>query len=126
MVRAHRYISARVVNVRPQAKSINSTIFAEDVQGRVDITRTFLGRELNTEYLFGLFANIAANKNEFTLLGYPTSYEITHFAASQNIASASIRYERIAQQIKSLYTDRVHQLHVQLPSSEGLRRPHPD
>lgn len=82
-----------------QAKDINSTIFAEDVQGRVDITRTFVGRELNTEYLFGLFANIATNKNEFTLLGYPTSYKVTHFAASQNIASASTRYNIIVLQL---------------------------
>ena len=62
----------------------------------MDITRTFTGRELNTEYIFGLFANLAAAaKNEsafFTLLGYATSYEIVHFAASQNIASASTRY----------------------------------
>ena len=34
-----------------QAKSINSTLLAEDVQGRIDITRTFVGRELNTEYV---------------------------------------------------------------------------
>ena len=34
-----------------QANSINSTIFAESVQGRVDLTNTFDGRELNTEVL---------------------------------------------------------------------------
>jgi len=82
-----------------QAKAINSSVFAEDVQGRVDITRTFDGRELNTEYIFGLFAKLAANPNSFTLLGYPTSYEITHFAASQNIASASTRSAYAAQKI---------------------------
>ena len=68
---------------------------AENIQGRVDITRTFDGRELNTEYLFGLFANLAASTNDtsaFSLLGVPVGYEITHFAASQNIASASTRY----------------------------------
>ncbi|KAL9128137.1 MAG: hypothetical protein Q9217_003111 [Psora testacea] len=75
-----------------QAESINSTLFSTDVQGRVDITRTFIGRELNTEYIFGLFANLAANQKAFTLLGFATSYEIVHFAASQNIASASTRY----------------------------------
>ena len=78
--------------LHPQAKSVNSSLLAPDVQGRVDITRTFTGQELNTEYLFGLFANIAAAPNEFTLLGIPLAYEITHFAASQNIASASTRY----------------------------------
>ncbi|KAL9634652.1 MAG: hypothetical protein Q9164_003963 [Protoblastenia rupestris] len=72
-----------------QAEAINSTLFSTDVQGRVDITRTFTGRELNTEYIFGLFSNLAANQDSFTLLGFATSYEIVHFAASQNIASAS-------------------------------------
>src|ERR1700736_3434432 len=32
-----------------QANMINSTLFAESVQGRVDMTTTFDGRELNTE-----------------------------------------------------------------------------
>ena len=32
-----------------EAASINSTLFSEDVQGRVDLTSTFDGRELNTE-----------------------------------------------------------------------------
>jgi hypothetical protein len=34
-----------------QTDMINSTIFAENVQGRVDVTNTFDGRELNTEVL---------------------------------------------------------------------------
>lgn len=85
--------SGETDNRRPhQAKSINASILAPNVQGRVDITRTFDGAELNTEYLFGLFANLAASPQAFTLLGIPTGYEITHFAASQNIASASTRY----------------------------------
>ena len=54
------------------------------------IARTFDGRELNTEYLFGLSANLATSP-AFSLLGIPISYEITHFAASQNIAAASTR-----------------------------------
>lgn len=75
------------------AKAINSTLLAEDVQGRVDVTRTFTGRELNTEYLFGLFANLAASSSGgVTLLGVPLSYEILHFAASQNVVSALTRY----------------------------------
>lgn len=81
----------QILKLQEQAKSINSTILAEDVLGRIDITRTFEGRELNTEYLFGLFANIAATPNSITLLGIPISYEIIHFAANQNIASASTR-----------------------------------
>jgi len=34
-----------------QTNMINSTLFSEDVQGRVDLTNTFDGRELNTEVL---------------------------------------------------------------------------
>jgi len=57
--------------------------------GRVDITRTFVGRELNTEYLFGLFAQLALNPNATTLLGVPINYSIVHFTANQNIAAAA-------------------------------------
>ncbi|KAL9076298.1 MAG: hypothetical protein Q9161_001014 [Pseudevernia consocians] len=103
--------------------SINSTLLAEDVQGRVDTTRIFDGREINTEYLFGLFANLATSSNDpnafslfglfanlatsgndpnaFSLLGIPTSYEITHFAASENIASASTRFQFFFQAVNT-------------------------
>lgn len=37
-----------------QANSVNSTLFSQDVQGRVDLTNTFDGRELNTEVPFSL------------------------------------------------------------------------
>ncbi|KAJ0108897.1 hypothetical protein J7T55_005440 [Diaporthe amygdali] len=69
-----------------QALSINSTLFSEDVIGRVDATRDFVGRELNTEYIFGLFSELAINPDAFSLLGTPMSYKITHFAANQNVA----------------------------------------
>ncbi|KAF8862728.1 hypothetical protein BDZ45DRAFT_769025 [Acephala macrosclerotiorum] len=75
-----------------QAKSINSTLLAKDVQGRIDITRTFDGRELNTEYLFGLFANLAADPNSISLLGVPISYEILHFTANEYVTSAATRF----------------------------------
>ena len=55
----------------------------------MDITRTFDGPELNTEYLFGLFAQLALNRNATTLLGVPLNYTIVHFTANQNIASAA-------------------------------------
>ncbi|KAE8355379.1 hypothetical protein BDV28DRAFT_163146 [Aspergillus coremiiformis] len=69
-------------------KQINTTddsIFAKDVQGRVDTTRTFPGRELNNEYIFGLFSQ----PETFSLTGIPIAYNITQFVASQNIASAT-------------------------------------
>ena len=71
-----------------QAKSINSTLFSDDIQGRVDLTNDFDGRELNTEYIFGLFANIANNKT-FSLLSIPVAYEERAFISSGNIASTS-------------------------------------
>ncbi|KAG0647323.1 hypothetical protein D0Z07_6924 [Hyphodiscus hymeniophilus] len=74
-----------------QAKSINSTLLSENVQGRMDATRTFDGRELNTEYLFGLFANLAATPSSISLLGVPISYEVLKFAANDYISSASTR-----------------------------------
>ena len=75
-----------------QAESINSTLLAENCQGRIDITRTFDGRELNTEYLFGLFATLAANPNQLSLIGVPLTYEIIHFSAQEYISSAATRF----------------------------------
>jgi hypothetical protein len=89
-----------------QAKSINSTLLADDVQGRIDVTRTFDGRELNTEYLFGLFANLAADPNSISLLGVPISYEILHFAANEYIISAATRFMFQLYQPRSYYTYR--------------------
>jgi hypothetical protein len=86
--------------------SINSTVFSEDVrpsqlpllpihllirkqvQGRVSDTRNFVGRELNTEYIFGLFTP----SDSLTIIGRPVGpYEIIQFVANQNIASATTR-----------------------------------
>jgi hypothetical protein len=72
-----------------QSKSINSTLFAENVIGRVDATRTFLGRELNTEYIFGSFSNLGLNPSILNLLGVPLSHEPIHFTANQNIVSVA-------------------------------------
>lgn len=70
-----------------QASSINSSLLSSDILGRVDATRDYAGRELNTEYLFGLFANIALNPNAFTLLGYPVNYTFTRFLGQGNVVS---------------------------------------
>lgn len=74
-----------------EAQAINSTIFATDVKGRIDATRTFDGRELNTEYIFGLFANLAATSSSLSLLGVPISYEILKFSANKYVSSAATR-----------------------------------
>ncbi|KAI5248388.1 hypothetical protein E4T42_05668 [Aureobasidium subglaciale] len=70
-----------------QSLSINSSLLSEDILGRVDATRDYAGRELNTEYLFGLFANIALNPDAFTLLGYPINYTFTRFLGQGNVVS---------------------------------------
>lgn len=55
--------------------------------GRVSDTRTFKGRELNTEYIFGLFMPTES----LSIIGNPMNYEIIQFSAVQNIASATTR-----------------------------------
>ena len=74
-----------------EARKINSTLLAENVQGKIDVTRTFDGRELNTEYLFGLFANLAQS-NGISLLGVPQTYKVLNFVGQGNVVSSQIRY----------------------------------
>ena len=62
-----------------------------NVKGRIDITRTFTGAELNTEYLFGLFANLATNPDTVSLLGVPVAYTIEKAASTFNSISASTK-----------------------------------
>lgn len=50
-------------------------------------TRTFVGRELNTEYIFGLFMP----SESLSVIGQPWDFEIIQFAAARNIASATTR-----------------------------------
>lgn len=76
-----------------QTLSINSTFFADDILGRVDVSRNFDGRELNTEYLFGLFSALDLNPKYFSLLGLPLSYEFVHFTANENIVSVALIVE---------------------------------
>jgi len=85
-----------------QASKINSTLFSEDVQGRVDLTSTFEGRELNTEvlshlglsynqYIFGLFSTIATTVSPklFNIVGIPINYTITGFTVDGDQVVAS-------------------------------------
>ena len=60
---------------------------SQQIQGRVSDSRTFVGRELNTEYIFGLFMP----SESLSIIGQPMDFEITQFAAIQNIASATTR-----------------------------------
>ncbi|KAJ7159483.1 hypothetical protein C8R46DRAFT_1001740 [Mycena filopes] len=70
----------RIIEV---AKGINYTGFTEDVVGRVDITETFVGQELNTEYFFGLFAGLA-NSNSTPLIGIPLNGTLTNLVVDNN------------------------------------------
>ena len=72
-----------------QALSINSSLFSNDVIGRVDDSGTFLGQELNTEYVFGAFSGDTFNPTVKTLLGVPLSYKVLRFATNSNVVSSS-------------------------------------
>lgn len=72
-----------------QLLSVNSTLFSEDVVGRVDDSRTFYGRELNTEYVFGSFATLGNTSSIVSVLGVPISHETTRFATNGNIVSVT-------------------------------------
>ncbi|GAA5888855.1 hypothetical protein JCM6882_002878 [Rhodosporidiobolus microsporus] len=63
--------------LNPQAtvEAGRSPSLADDCVGRVDVTTTFEGQELNTEYLFGLFYNIRG-ENATSIIGFPSSQEI--------------------------------------------------
>lgn len=55
----------------------------------MDVTGLFPGRELSTEYLYGLFANFTPTPESFNLLGFPISENLIRFAGNQNIVSFS-------------------------------------
>ena len=77
-------------NNHAQAQSINSTFFAEDILGRIDATRDFDGRELNTEYVYGLFDQLSLNPGTFALIGQPQNFTVTQFVAHDNIVSTTV------------------------------------
>ncbi|PWY75058.1 hypothetical protein BO70DRAFT_388832 [Aspergillus heteromorphus CBS 117.55] len=63
----------------------DTSIFTASVQGRVDVTRTFTSRDLNNEYIFGLFSQ----PNHPGLFGIPIDYNITQFAATQDTVACT-------------------------------------
>ncbi|KAL1413236.1 hypothetical protein Q8F55_000989 [Vanrija albida] len=74
------------------AASINSTLFAEDVTGTVDVSTNFDGRELSVEYLFGLFVNVHDDERP-NIIGSPIAYEVTSLMAQNNYVFASIKFD---------------------------------
>ncbi|KPI37205.1 uncharacterized protein AB675_1461 [Cyphellophora attinorum] len=71
-----------VPNNLVQLKGLNSSIFAEDITGRVSDSRKFLGRELNTEYVYGAFTGASVNESRITLIGFPRTTMTMRFAAN--------------------------------------------
>ena len=76
---ADNYMAPRNAEV---ARTINSTLFAEDVFGTVDVSTDFDGRELSTEYVFGLFVNLDTDPTAPAVLGIPRSYNVSNMVRS--------------------------------------------
>ncbi|WVF70462.1 hypothetical protein IAT40_005252 [Kwoniella sp. CBS 6097] len=87
---ADSYLAPRNVHV---ARSINSTLFAEDVKGTTDLSTNFDGRELSTEYLFGLFVNTAEDPKDPSPFGSPMSYNVTALLVQHMMVSTSIIFQ---------------------------------
>ncbi|WVQ62172.1 uncharacterized protein L199_000310 [Kwoniella botswanensis] len=73
--------------------NIKSALFAEDVQGSVDIVGNINGREYSTDFLFGLFLGAAQNPTVPSPVGVPISYNVTAAAVEHNTVSAGIKFE---------------------------------
>jgi hypothetical protein len=76
----------RVIEV---AKTVNYTYLDPDIVGRVDITSVFQGAELNTEYLFGMFAQFGQSKTT-SLIGVPLNMTIAELVVQGNTLSTSL------------------------------------
>lgn len=87
-----------------QVRAISSPLLATDVQGRVDVTNTFDGAELNTAYLFGLFGNIANNQNQTEdlspLQDYPLSWEPRAFMGKGDMIFGTVLFHQQNQATK--------------------------
>nr|XP_019015057.1 uncharacterized protein I206_01145 [Kwoniella pini CBS 10737]OCF53838.1 hypothetical protein I206_01145 [Kwoniella pini CBS 10737] len=68
-------------------------LFAEDVQGTVDIAGNIDGRDYSTDFLFGLFLGAAQNSNVPSPIGIPQSYNVTSAVVEHNTVSAGIKFE---------------------------------
>ncbi|KAJ6460131.1 hypothetical protein C8R47DRAFT_128491 [Mycena vitilis] len=71
------------------ANGVNYSALDPDVVGRVDITNTFIGAELNTEYLFGMFSTFG-NDGHTSLIGVPLNQTITQLVVQGNTIFTSL------------------------------------
>ncbi|KAJ6460136.1 hypothetical protein C8R47DRAFT_1161294 [Mycena vitilis] len=76
----------RVIEI---ANAVNYSALDPDVVGRVDITNTFVGAELNTEYLFGMFSSFG-NDGHTSLIGVPLNQTITQLVIQGNTIFTSL------------------------------------
>ncbi|GAA5988581.1 hypothetical protein JCM11641_004609 [Rhodosporidiobolus odoratus] len=77
------------VNPKRAVEQGRSDLLADDCVGRVDITTTFEGQELNTEYLFGLFYQIS-QENVTSIIGYPSHIEIQSLVVQPPVVYFSV------------------------------------
>lgn len=64
------------LNPAPILAALESPALAKDVVGRVDITTTYVGNQLNTEYLYGLWLGITEETNITSLIGAPVNQTV--------------------------------------------------
>jgi hypothetical protein len=70
------------------ARNLEYPGFTSDVIGRIDITGTFTGAQLNTEYIFGSLADFGTDTNT-SLIGVPINISISQIVVQGNVASVS-------------------------------------
>ncbi|KAL0564364.1 hypothetical protein V5O48_017682 [Marasmius crinis-equi] len=66
--------------------------WAPGVIGRVDVTTTFIGQELNTEYLLGLFAE-TSDQNTTQIIGVPVNATLSELVIQPPLAYASVIFD---------------------------------
>ncbi|KAJ6478540.1 hypothetical protein C8R47DRAFT_1138738 [Mycena vitilis] len=76
----------RVVDI---ANTVNYSALDPNVVGRVDITNTFVGAELNTEYLFGMFSAFGSDTHT-SLIGVPLNQTISQLVVQGNTVFTSL------------------------------------
>ncbi|KIY67913.1 hypothetical protein CYLTODRAFT_422120 [Cylindrobasidium torrendii FP15055 ss-10] len=67
----------------------DTPLFADDIVGRVDVTTTFEGKELNIEYVYGLFVNLE-KYNTTQILGKPKAFTVQSLIVQPPIVYASV------------------------------------
>lgn len=76
-------------NLLSIAKQTTYDGFSDDVVGRLDVTATYAGNELATEYIFG-FAAFVSQLNTTLILGYPVNQTLTALTVDPPVVAASV------------------------------------